>query len=335
MIRSYGTATAAVLMVAMLAGWAGAEAPLEVGRATMHPDRARDVAAGFGSVNANVPMPRRVNHVVHAYAVFTPAGDRLIYQSNAGGNWDLYSSNLDGTDVRRITSHPAADITPVCSPDGKRLAFVSEREGSRDVFVSDLDGGNPVRLTTDAGADIHPFWSADGARILFSSNRENADPNDYDIYEMNGDGTGVKQITKGPEVDTYASWSPDGRKIVTRRVVGGDNEVFLLDADGGNPVNLTNNPATYDGWPVWSPDSTRIAFASGVPNSGTHYIFSMAPDGSDKVQLSGPVPWMDWNYDTQPSFSFDGKLLAFTKYRPGMLELSDIFVIEVPPAGKS
>jgi Tol biopolymer transport system component len=319
-------------IAAMLSGVASAQTPIEVGKATMHPDRARDVAAGFGALDAKVPNPIRINHVVHAYAVFTPSGDRLIYQSNAGGNWDLFSSKLDGTDVQRITSNPAADITPMCSPDGKRLAFVSERAGSRDVFVSGLDGSNPNRLTTEDASDIHPFWSADGTRILFSSNRGKSDPNDFDIYEMNADGTGVRQITSGPEVDTYASWSPDGSHIVTRRVINGDNEVFLLDPDGGNPVNLTNNPRTYDGWPVWSPDGSRIAFASGVPNSGTHYIFSMKPDGTDKVQLSAPLPWIDWNYDTQPSFSFDGKRLAFTKYRPGMLEISDIFVIHLDQA---
>jgi len=307
-----------------------AQTPLEIGRATMHPDRARDVAAGFGSATAEVPMPRRVSHVVHAYAVFTVDGKQLVYQSNAGGNWDLYACNFDGTGVRRITDHPAADITPVCSPDGRRLAFVSEREGSRDVFVSGLDGSNPVRLTADAAADIHPFWSRDGSRILFSSNRGNDNPADFDIYEMNADGSGVKRITSGPDVDTYASWSPDGTKIVTRRVIEGDNEIVVMNADGSDPINLTNNPRTYDGWPVWSPDGTRIAFASGVPESGTHYIFTMAPDGSDKVQLSAPLPWIDWNYDTQPSFSFDGNRLAFTKYRPGALEIADIYVIDVP-----
>jgi len=309
-----------------------AQTPIEVGKATTHPDRARDAAAGFGSPTAVVPMPRRVTHVVHAYAVFTPSGDRIIYQSNATGNWDLFSSREDGTDVHQITSDPAADITPVCSPDGRHLAFVSERFGSRDVFVSTIDGGGPIRITSDPASDIHPFWSKDGSRILFSSNRENSDPNDFDIYEMNADGSKVRRITSGPEADTYASWSPDGEHIVTRRVVDGDNEIFLLSSDGSNPVNLTKNAATYDGWPVWSPDGSRIAFASGVPNSGSHYIFTMNPDGSDKKQLSGPVPWMDWNYDTQPSFSFDGKKLAFTKYRPGMLEVADIFVIDVAEA---
>jgi len=336
MFRSLLATAALVACIASLGAPALAQTPIEFGRASIHPDRARDAALGFGSPTAQVPAPRRVNHVVHAYAVFTPAGDRLIYQSNAGGNWDLFSSKIDGTEVQRITSNPAADITPMCSPDGKKLAFVSEREGSRDVFVSGIDGADPVRLTTDPGHDIHPFWSADGTRILFSSNRGKADPNDFDIYQMNADGNGLKQITSGPEVDTYASWSPDGKKIVTRRVIDGDNEVFVMNADGSNPVNLTKNQATYDGWPIWSPDGSRIVFASGVPNTGTHYIFSMAPDGSDKVQLSAPIPWMDWNYDTQPSFSFDGKMLAFTKYRPGMmLEQSDIFVIEMPQTAAS
>ena len=164
-------------------------------------------------------LVQRLTYVVNAYANFSPDDSTIVYQSNASGNWDLYTMKSDGTGVRRIVDSPAADITPVFSPDGKRIAFVSERDGDREVYRCDPDGTNQVRLTHDKAQDIHPSWSADGKRLIFSSNRGNTNPDDYDIYSMNSDGSDVQRITSGPDIDTYASWSQDGTRIVTRRVI--------------------------------------------------------------------------------------------------------------------
>jgi len=283
-----------------------------------------------------LPTPRRVTHVVHAYANFSPDGSELVYQGNATGDWDLYLSAVDGTLVRPIVRSLAADITPVFSPDGARILFVSERDGQREVYVCARDGSGEKRLTDDPGHDLHPVWSADGSRILFSSNRGNASADDYDLYEMRADGTGVRRVTSGPDVDTYGSWSPDGKRIVTRRVLAGtrNNEVFVLDADGSNARNLTNDPATYDGWPVWSPDGKRIAYAGGgPPGQPPHRIFLVDPDGTNRVALTEAWAPGGYVYDTQPCFSRDGKKLVFTRYRPGEREIAELCVIDVPPMG--
>lgn len=145
---------------------------------------------------------------------------------------------------------------------------------------------------------------------------------------MAADGSDVRRVTSGPDVDTYGSWSPDGRRIVTRRVVDGNNEVFVMDRDGKNAMNLTNSP-TYDGWPVWSPDGKRIAYAGG-PADGDHYIYLVNSDGTGRVQLTQRSPTLPFCYDTQPSFSPDGRWLAFTRYRPMTeYESSEIFVCEL------
>lgn len=280
-----------------------------------------------------VAAPRQVTFVVHAYANFG-AGDReLVHQSNATGNWDLFLSAADGTNVRPIVTSPAADITPVFSPDGERIVFVSERDGQREVYVCARDGSQQRRLTEHPGHDLHPVWSADGGHILFSSNRGNTDPNDYDLYRMRADGSDVVQVTSGPDVDTYGSWSPDGSRIVTRRVLAGtnDNEVVLLDAAGELLLNLTNDPASYDGWPVWSPDGSRIAFAGGgPPGASPHRIFVCSPDGSQRVALTAPWGPEGFVYDTQPSFSRDGRRIVFTRYDFTERESAELCIVDVP-----
>jgi Tol biopolymer transport system component len=287
--------------------------------------------AAFNAFQPAAPaQPRRLTYVVHAYANFAPGDDSIVFQSNASGNWDLYTMRASGEGIVRITDDPAADITPVYSRDGARIVFVSERRGNRDVMVCNADGSDPRFLTDDPGHDIHPVWSAEGARIMFSSNRGNDDPADYDIYEMASDGTDLRRITSGPEVDTYSSRSPDGRKIVTRRVIGGNNEVFVLDADGSNPVNLTSDAERYDGWPVWSPDGAWIAFASGRMGAGDHRVNVVRPDGTGRAEATGPEPGSTWCYDTQPAWSHDGRRIVFTRYANGPRESAELCIVPAP-----
>lgn len=270
------------------------------------------------------PIVRPITHTVSAYASFHPDGRELVYQSDALGRWQLFTINIDGSNPRRLIDSPGNDITPVYSPDAKHIAFVSERDGNREVYICDADGTNQRNISNNPAHDIHPSWSADSKRVLFSSNRNKDDADDYDIYEMAIDGTALKQLTSGPEIDTYASWSPDGSRIVMRRVIDNkaNNEVFVINADGSNPVNLTNTPDNYDGWPVWSPDGRTIAYSTGPTQGpggtlGNHYIHTMSPDGANKTQHTFPwIAGLNHCYDTQPAFSPDGRTIVFTRYRP-------------------
>jgi TolB protein len=277
----------------------------------------------------------RLTFVTLAYPCFSPDGRRVAFQGNLSGNYDLYYFEFGAPlpALRPLVVGPGNDITPVYSPDGSKLAFVSERDGNREVYVCDADGRQPANLTKTPANEVHPVWSSDGKRILFSSNRSN-EQDDFDLYAMDADGQNVKKLTTGPDVDTYASWSPDGKQIVTRRVVDGNSEVFMLDANGENPRNLTSSP-NYDGWPVWSPDGKWIAFSSGpeadpAGRSANMRVHLMRPDGTSKRVLTSPPSGSSWIYDTQPTFSADGKRVAFARYRPGMYESSDICFVEVP-----
>jgi hypothetical protein len=88
-----------------------------------------------------------------------PAGMRIIFTSSRDGNHDIYSMNPDGTDVRRLTTHPAADYAPSVSPDGRTVVFVSERDGGNpEIYVMAADGQNQRRLTNHPAVDDRPVW---------------------------------------------------------------------------------------------------------------------------------------------------------------------------------
>ena len=91
-------------------------------------------------------------------------------------------------------------------------------------------------------------WSPDGRKIVFVSDRDG----NLEIYVMNADGSGQRNLTRHPGYDSDPEWSPDGRKIAFATKREGNFEIYVMNADGSGQHNLTRNPAP-DRFPVWSP----------------------------------------------------------------------------------
>ena len=93
-------------------------------------------------------------------------------------------------------------------------------------------------------------------RIARTTDLKPPKKNDSEIYSIDIATRKVTTLIAGG-VNTYPVWSPDGKKLVFRRMIGETNsEVFVANADGSDARNLTNDPA-FDGWPAWSPDGRR------------------------------------------------------------------------------
>jgi len=124
---------------------------------------------------------------------------------------DLWLANRDGSDARRITTHPGDEGSPRFSPDGSQLAFTGEYDGNADVFVVPVIGGAPRRLTWHPSADVVQDWTPDGRAILFRSNREVFTNRFSQLFLVSTDGT---QPEKLPVPSAYkASFSADGERI--------------------------------------------------------------------------------------------------------------------------
>lgn len=206
---------------------------------------------------------------------WSPDGKSIAFRSHRDGNEEVYIMNADGTAQTNLTNNPTSDYSPAWSPDGTQIAFASDRRNraGNDIWVMNADGSNPTRLTTIPGIQEYPTWSPDGTRIAFACTFGQVLPQgvgDFEICVVNADGTGLKKLTDGPGESKLPAWSPDGSRIAfeTNRngwptLPGyvppgygtdrfGDEEIYLMNADGSDPVNITNNPREDDSFPAWS-----------------------------------------------------------------------------------
>jgi TolB protein len=150
------------------------------------------------------------------------ANGRIVFASDRGETDDIWRIAPDGSDFSPITTHDDSPwyIEPSWSADGRWIVFEADRPGdSEDGTVGQIwkvraDGGDLSQLTGDPSFDDRqPNWSPVGDRILFQRHRpqgENAGEN-WDLYSINPDGSGLQPIVVAPSSDTDASWSPGGR----------------------------------------------------------------------------------------------------------------------------
>jgi Tol biopolymer transport system component len=218
-----------------------------------------------------------------AHATYPGTNDgRLAFAMNVGGNVDIYSVLPNGNDLRRLTDDPSFDACPSYSADGKEIAFCSNRGGNFEIWKMKQNWTQEEQITHLGGRVLFPDFSPDGSKLLFSGLVGN-DPNS-DLYTVNADGSGLVQLTSGAGNNSFGVWSPDGSKIAFISDRTGFDQVWVMDANGSNPTQLTTDPTAKGQLPDWSPDGTKIAYADSL--TGTSDIYVMNADGSDQTRLT-------------------------------------------------
>lgn len=266
---------------------------------------------------------------------FTPDGSRFVWVDGYRG--DLYVTEILTGNTTRLAAFedlvPAnptgwvADVggigRPQVSPDGTRVVFaaaggdpvdpdlpVQEIADTSSVYVVDISGGTaPVRVT----AGHLPTWTADG-RIAFARTRTEAriehvgggtsiyiTPLAMGFFVSDADGSHVEEVYEAPaDVQIAdAEWSPDGSRIAAEVTMHGNTDIYVLDLETRQPLQLTDDPAD-DTSPTWSPDGAYIAFHTGRYGDfrGHAEIALISAQGGDVIRLTRDDCWAD----TQPTW---------------------------------
>ena len=229
------------------------------------------------------------------------AAERHQQQVRRGGQWGRYRLLRRGR------------FLPIAAAIVGGALLVAPALGIGERLLS-LIQSKPTPLDVQA-----PAWSPDGRTIVFVSWRDG----NGEVYAMDADGSGPRNLTQNPAKDVRPAWSPDGRSIAFvrsrdrhqrmqpgRRTPPEQSDIYVMNADGSRKRNLTRDRAN-DDLPTWSPDGRRIAFLHGR-GRGRGQLYVVNADGSglrNLGRIAGPALFY-----SHPVWSPDGRTIYFGRY---------------------
>jgi Tol biopolymer transport system component len=267
-----------------------------------------------------------------AYGCFSKDGDKIVYQSDQDGNWDLFEFTLSSQSVKQLTATAEHEENPVLSPDGNFIAYTSTMEDHRnvdfdlkvrDIFLFDLVNNRHTNVTLNSSDDWSPKYSKDGKYISFVSERDDLRDTDFsrltgEIYIMENDGRFQLRLTKNDFNDGGPVIAPGSTEekgtIYYDSDATGDFEIYKTDFKGEKVKQVTFSPAGNDVAPDVSALGDKIVYFSD--RDGNYEIYMMNSDGSAEMRLtSNPSD------DLNPVFSPDGNKVLFHSNRSGNYDL--------------
>lgn len=200
-------------------------------------------------------------------------------------SYDLYTANADGSNLQVLNPAEGYDAEATVSPKGDKIVFTSTRNGDLDIYSMNIDGGDLKQLTHKLGYDGGPFYSWDGSKIVYRSYHPKTDM----------------------EIKRY-------KDLLADEMIEPSNfQVWVMDADGGNKRQVTNNKYANFA-PFFYPDNNRIIFCSNLNSKDKRKpdfnLWLINEDGSGLEQ----VTYFD-QFDGFPMFTRDGKKLVFASNR--------------------
>lgn len=267
-----------------------------------------------------------------AFGSFSADGDKIIYQSDQDGNWDIFEYTISTSTTSQITKTESNEENPVYNPKSAEYAYTSTKEDHRkinnslkvrDIYIYDAKTDRHVNVTQNSSDDWKPKYSRDGKYISFVSERDDLRNVDFfdlkgEIYYMEYDGRFQLRLTKnnfndgGPCI-APGSTEEDGT-IFYNADEEGVFEIYKTDFKGEKITRITFNPESNDVSPDVSASGDKITFISD--RDSNFEIYMMNSDGSAQMRLtSNPAD------DSNPIFSPDGTKVLFHSNRSGNYDL--------------
>lgn len=203
------------------------------------------------------------------------------------GQLEIYTSRLDGSDLKPLTSNGAYNAEATVSPDGKTIIFTSTKDGDIELYTMNVDGSNVRRVTNRVGYDGGAFFSPDGKMIVWRAGypttaRDSADylgllarrmvrPARVEVWVANADGSNPRQVTRLGGANFAPFFHPDGKRIIFASNYesprSGKFDLFLINVDGTGLERVTTYDE-FDSFPMFSPDGKKLVWASN--RNGKH-----------------------------------------------------------------
>ncbi len=203
------------------------------------------------------------------------------------GTYDIYKADLDGNIIDTLTNSPGYDAEPTVSPQGDKIVFTSTRTGDLELFIMNTDGSDVKQITDELGYDGGAFFSPDGSQLIFRASRPQTEeeiaeykslleqglvePTNMELFIVNVDGTGLRQITDLGNANWAPYFHPSGEKVVFssnhQSQRGFPFNIFMINIDGTGLKQVTFDD-TFDSFPMFSPDGSKIVFSSNRNNGG-------------------------------------------------------------------
>lgn len=250
----------------------------------------------------------------------SPDGSHLAFASDRTGHFNIFLVTFGKAGELQLTQSNKDDRYPNWSPDTRRIVFCSKRTGNGDIYEMSCDGSSGyLQLTDRVDLDEYPCYEAKRQGMIFASTPKRGlrlRPKMSVVFAKDkGQANNTVVLADGDE----PRFSPDGTKIVfvSRRTK--NNDIWLMNDDGGLQTQLTTDRKD-DENPDFSPDGRKIVFASN--RTGNFDIWVMDADGGNQRQLT-TAP----EDETQPSWS-SGGYIYYTR-RMGDRK-SNIFRIKAP-----
>jgi Tol biopolymer transport system component len=240
---------------------------------------------------------------------------KIVFVSNKSGNEDVWSMNLDGSELTQLTNDPGRDQYPAISPDGKKIAYSADIGGTWQIVVMNWDGTNKQQITTGPNRHGFPTWSFDGKYIFIEVYIDE----NWEMFVMDSNGKNLKRLTNNPGIeDWHPCAHPFEYKVIYESGRVDSEEIWEIDINGKNARRISQPGMRYR-VPKISIDGQKIVFM-GYDSEGRVQTFIMDYSGENVVQLT--------NLDVSaglPSISPDNKLIAFSSAGGA----AEIFVMNV------
>ncbi|GGI57601.1 PD40 domain-containing protein [Winogradskyella haliclonae] len=256
------------------------------------------------------------------YASYSSNGQRIVFESNRDGDWQIFLMDSNGENVEKLTINHRINRRPTWHPNGKIVLFESSKDGAKELRI--------IKVKSKKERIIKPFINKEFLFAAFSPNgkkiavslKESDDKSNIVILDKKG--KLEKKVTKNNNRNYYPKWSKDGKELVyfsRKDTENKDDEIYRINIKTDKEIRLTNWPKN-NFCPSWSADDTKIVYVTSMDESRPE-IYIMNIDGNNKKRITH-----NEDGDTLPNWHPLENKILITGYRNGNYEICELKLTE-------